>query len=342
MTQRLDEDGTRRLALDHWQCFCQRILPGIVRRFASWKRLPRSCQSDLLEELRQELVADCLEHAPQVVVMPTRVRHGRWLRMAERFAYRNFVTTRRHTGIVAELVARPEPCLVPLPAPDSVDTLANGRSNLHRTAKHRGIDERILRRQLEHLAERLGADDRHRAFWRARLAEALTGLAADLLRDRDQVHLLPRERARADPAGRLRRLRRMLVHFHIRPSTRRERQILRRWLRRPTLDHAAPRRLLEAAVTLAPFDRATWLWLFEACLVDADHRAAAAALRKCRQVAAPTAAASTLARARLLEARGRPQRAIAAVARAARRWPRDATLARVAASLAAGGGSACG
>ena len=78
---------------------------------------------------------------------------------------------------------------------------------------------RELRRRVDGLAKRLGENAERRAFWRARLAEALTGLAADLLRDHDLVQLLPRARRRPDPAGRLQRLRGLLAHFPIRPST---------------------------------------------------------------------------------------------------------------------------
>src|SRR5262249_920536 len=64
-------------------------------------------------------------------------------------------------------------------------------------------------------------------------------------------------------------------------------------------------RLLAAAVALAPHDAAAWLWLFEACVVDGDLAAAASAVRRCRHHAAPRPAAAVLARARLLEMRGR-------------------------------------
>jgi hypothetical protein len=43
-----------------------------------------------------------------------------------------------------------------------------------------------LQQRLEAWARRLGCDAEHDAFWRARLAEALTGLAADLRSSHDQ------------------------------------------------------------------------------------------------------------------------------------------------------------
>lgn len=335
MSHRPDDEETRQLALAHWQTFCTRILPRIVRRIAAWKQLQRPAQTDLQEELQQELAADCLANAPQVVVQPPRVRHGRWLRVAERFAYDNYVQPHRRRIGTDELLARPEPSLVP--PPDSLlplATLHNGRANVKGTAALVGLDERRARQLLDHLASRLGAGDEYRAFWRARLAEALTGLAADLLRDHERVQLLPRSRRAPDPAGRLLRLRRMVGRFPIRPSTRRERRVLQTLLRGGRrFDDATPRRLLESAATLAPFDHAAWLWLFEARLAEGDVRGAAAALRQCRQLAAPTVVASTLARARLLEVRGLPQRAVGVVVRGARRCRHDARLSAVAAQL---------
>jgi hypothetical protein len=327
---------TRDDALTHWRQFCSRILPGIVRRIAAWKRLTRTEQGELVEELQQELAADCLEHAALIAAQPPRERHGRWIRIVERFTYRNYVVARRHVACPSELAREAEPAIgVPATELPPLERLANGRRNLRGTAARWGTDERALRTRLDAVAEGLGADHEHRAFWRARLAEALTGLAADLLRDRGEVHLVPRARRRPDPAGRMRRIRRMLVHFHVRPSTLRERTILRRWLwPRASQPSDAPRQLLEAAATLAPGDRATWLWLFEARLAAGDLRGAAAAVRRCRELGAPVTA-SALARARLLEARGRPARAVQLVQRAARRWPRDRALARVAAELAA-------
>ena len=337
MSHRPDDEETRELALAHWQTFCSRILPRIVRRIAAWKQLTRPAQTDLLEDLQQELAVDCLANAPHVVVEPPRVRHGRWLRTAERFAYDNFVQPHRRRVGTDELTARPEPSLVP--PPDTLlplATLHNGRANVKATAALVGIGERRARQLLEELATRLGADDEYRAFWRARLAEALTGLAADLLRDRDRVQLLPRPRRSPDPAGRLLRLRRLVGRFPIRPSTQRERRALQGLLRRGRrFDASTPRRLLESATTLAPFDHAAWLWLFEARLAEGDVRGAAAALRRCRQVAAPTVAASTLARARLLEVRGLPQRAVGVVVRGARRCRHDHRLGAVAAQLVA-------
>jgi len=335
MTHRLDDDAVRQLALEHWRRFCDHILPHMVRRIARWRQLPRTMQAELQLELAQELAADCLAQAAQVVVQPPRVRHGRWLRLAERYAYAHYIQPRRRRCAPDELLAPPEPSLVaaPVPAPPLV-TLANGRTNVRATAAAAGLDEREARTLLDRLACLLGADAEQHAFWRARLAEALTGLAADLLRQRELVHLLPRPRQPPDPAARLRRLRRLAGRFPIRPTTRHERRILGTLLRRGRLlERASPRHLLESATQLAPFDRASWLWLFEARLGDGDLAGAAVALRSCRLAAAPTVLASTLARARLLEARGRRDHAIGLLQRSARRFPRERMLAALAATL---------
>ena len=256
------------------------------------------------------------------------------MRLAERWIYRHHVS-RRPAAIPDDAPAPAGACTAaaPLPVPDLV-SLANGRSNLTATAARSGQRVKRLQRQLESWARRLGCDAEHDAFWRARLAEALTGLAADLLRDRGQVALVPRARHRPDPTGRLLRLKRLSARFHVRPSTALERSLLRQWLRHPPLDERAPARLLAAAVTLAPHDASTWLWLFEAAIADRDLAAASTAVWRCRQLAAPRPAATLLARARLLEARGRLPAAAALLTRAAARLPREPTLARIAADVA--------
>ena len=334
----VDLDPIRQQALTHWQTFCTYILPRTVRRIVAWKRLSPRRQAELREELRQELAADCLANAAQVVEQPLLVRHGRWLRLAERYVYRHYVAVPRQAGPDDPHAEAPVTGPAPdVPEPPELASFGNGRRNLLRSARQLGLDVRELRRRVDGLAKRLGENAERRAFWRARLAEALTGLAADLLRDHDLVQLLPRARRRPDPAGRLQRLRGLLAHFPIRPSTSKERAILRQWLKRPDFGSAAPRQLLAAATGLAPTHTATWLWLFEACLADGDLRAAARALRRGRQQAPPAVAATTLARARLLEARGRAARAMALVQRSAQRWPRDATLREVAARWPPGG-----
>lgn len=334
MVHRIDEQTARDQALAHLAEFCDRYLSGTVRRIIGWKRLSSRALPEMCDEARQELAVDCLQNCWQLATQPRALLHARWMRLVERLIYRLWVAPQPWQPLPTDLVAPPEWCLTSgaVPVPE-LEALRNGRPNVTGSARRRGITPRSLRAQLDAIAQRLGHGNSHHAFWCARLAEAMTGLAADLLRDQERVHLLPRPRRPPDPRGRLRRIRRMVGRFPIRPATLRERSVLRRCLGNPHLDAKAPRRLLLQAVQLAPFDRAGWLWLFEACLADGDLAAAASALRQCRLRCAPSAAASTLARARLLEARGRLDRAIALVLRAAQRWPRDPTLAGLAPQL---------
>ncbi|MBL8752928.1 MAG: hypothetical protein JNK15_06460 [Planctomycetes bacterium] len=338
---RLDEDAARAQALAWLETFCTRFLPGTLRRIMVWKRLPRHCLAELIDETRQELAVDCLENVWLVVAQPTPARHLRWMRCVERFVYRNWVVRGPTAEVDDDLPARPDPCIAPDLAelwPDQappIEQLSNGRMNRARTAERFGTSARALKDWLEQLAERLDLGTEHVAFWRLRLVEALVGLASDLLRDAGVLHLVARKRSRPDPDARRRRLRRLGGYFAVRPSTSRERALLRHWLRNRNLLRARPRALLEHAVALAPHSRAAWLWLFEACMLDGDHRAAAAALRSCRQMAAPSVVASTLARARLAEARHGLAKAERVLARAVGRWPRLGELERVLAGVRA-------
>ncbi len=338
MTNALDE-RTRELALACLASFCARVLPGTVRRIAAWKRLPRFVQGELRGELQQELAVDALAHAAEVLALPPAARHARWMRLAERFVYRHYVAVPLLQDVEPPPAAAAPPDEPALPvAEPSVDTMQNGRLNVKRTAARRGVGERGLRRQLDAVAERLGAGEAHVRFWRARLAEALTGLASDLLREAPRgLLLVARARPAPAPARRLQRLRRLVGRFHVRPATLPERSILRRVLRRRDFGGTAPRELLQAAVGLAPHDRAAWLWLFEAGIAEGDVAGAARALRQFRRRGNAAGAPSALARARLREARGDARGAVRIVRRAAQRWPRDATLARVAAALASAG-----
>jgi hypothetical protein len=218
----------------------------------------------------------------------------------------------------------------------NVVVMGNGRLNLTASAASERKEARRLRQELEILATELGCDAQYLTFWRLRLAEALTGLAADLLRDRGAVRLVARHRPAPDPRGRLRRIRRIATHFRARTSTREVRAVLRDWVRRPRLDAHAPRRLLEHATSLHPTAAATWLWLFEACLAEDDLGAASRAIRK-GHLAGADRVAITLARARLLEARDQWPAAAALIRRARNRWPHDARLARIQAAIKAVG-----
>ena len=321
------DDPLRLEALRHLQHFAATILPGTVRRIAAWKRIPLGATADLVLELHQELAVDCLEHARQVLDLPPPARHARWMRMAERWIYQHRANGARSIGD-PDAEPAPTPRQPPLTdllrAPDLI-RLRNGRCNFTAIARHSGRHTRSVRQELEFVADTFaGRGDV--GFWRERLGEALTGLAADLLRDRGQVQLLRASRHRPDPAARLRRLRRLGARFQVRPSTLTIRRVLAQWVRRPDLGDEAPRRLLEHATALCPWQAGGWLWLFEARFADGDHRGAAAALRQSRQTTRPPRAAVVLARARLLEGRGRWAAALALLRRASRRWPGEQAL----------------
>lgn len=332
-----DTDAVRAQALACLQAFSERYLPGTIRRLCTWKRLPRGARPELLADVRQELAVDCLQHAAAIVAATTAERHLRWMRLADHFVHRQFAAPARGAAEARQAAAAAEaPDDGELPTLVDVRFLRNGRLNLRETADCRGVHERTLRRELATLAERLGAGREHHAFWCQRLAEALTGLAADLLRERGLVLLWPRPRQPPDPAARLRRLRRLVGHFPIRAATLPQRAILRRWLLRSALDDAAPRRLLADARAVAPPTAAVWLWTFEADLAAGELGAAGRALRAARSCPRPPAAAIALARARLLEARGRWPAACRSLRRAAARWPRCEPLAALAAALGDG------
>ncbi|MBM4060143.1 MAG: hypothetical protein FJ265_03465 [Planctomycetes bacterium] len=331
-------------ALQMLDDFRQRLLPSTVWRIAAWKRIPAGELPDLLLELYQELALDCLEHAATIVALPKRPRHSRWMRLAERWVYRNRVTWVRRDPTC-------DPDEVPGAAPDGpaepeapivrqLVRLANGRCNLTASARTAGKTVHAVRVELEAAAATaIGPREveEHHAFWRRRLGEALIGLAADLLRDRGAVQLLRGPRPRPDPGGRLWRLRRLANHFPLCLSTREARRALAPWARRPRLDDRSPRRLLERAVELCPQQPAGWLWLFEARMLDRDLAGAARAIRRCRRTMQPSRSGQVLARARLLEARGRAAAALALVRRARRRWPRDPRLRLALATIEAGG-----
>lgn len=310
--------------LDH---FARCVLPCTVRRIAAWKKIPPGELLDLQLELRQELAVDCLEHPAAVLALSTPARHSRWMRLVERWVYRNRVNPARNRT-ASDPDDEPAP---PAPPPDppgdlGVVLLRNGRCNIAASARQKGERLRDVLARVERFARHLGNGREQVAFWRQRVGEALTGLAADLLLDRGAVHVLPARRRRPDPLGRLSRLRRLGARFHVLPSTRDVRLALAPWVRRARFCPGTPRRLLEHAAALCPQQAPAWLWLFEACLAEGDLAYASRALRLGRSRARLPAHAAVLARGRLLQARGRHRAALALLQRAAFRWPRQSRL----------------
>lgn len=320
------------------QAFVERQLPWTVRRVAAWRRMPRNRIPELTEEVAQELALDALLHTDLLLAMPEPERSRRWHRLADRWLYHERMHGGRSSSTqLDEARARPE---VPpaathdLPvAPEAVVRLGNGRTNFRVTAQRSGTDERALKRRLDHWADRHGRGGSFLGFWQARAAEAMTGLAADLLQQQAPLTLVRRRRLRPHPEARLRRLRRIARRFPVRPSTRATRAALRPWLRWADLPNFRPRPLLETALLLAPEATATWLWLFEANFADGDLGAALLAIRSARRLATPSPREQVLARARVLEARGRLEASAALLQRARRRWPADGCLVAVCSEL---------
>lgn len=333
MTAPDEADGARAVVLTHWRLFCAKALPGTVRRIAAWKGVPQGAFRDLLDDVAQDLAADGLEHAEALAAMSRDARHARWMRHAERLLYRERVAPRRRGWADANLCASPglaADWATAAVAPPALALLANGRCNLARSAAAAGTSRRLLRLRLDDLARQCGDDGDQRAFWRRRLAEALAGLAADLLRAGERVRLTPRARRAPDLAARQRRLRRLAARFPRHPATRRERALLRRWARARRFPLGAPAELLAAATALAPDNAAAWAWRFEAAVADGDLDTAARSLRAARRLPGLPPATGALARARLREARGDRRGALRVLARARQRRPRDAVLAAVA------------
>ncbi len=323
--------------------FLQRLLPAMLRRHRRWRSLAGANRLELLADLHQELRLDSLEHEALVVALPPRERHQRWFRLAERWIYRQ---RSRADSIDDDAALDAGPvltdatptaadlhCLLPDVPIDVLErlvhrgeVLGNGRCNATATGQHLGLRRQQVRKLWARTATRLGYDDEFLAFWQRRLAEAITGLAADLLLDREQLVLLPRPRRRPDPKGRLRRIRRIRVVLTIRPLPYVLRQQLARLLRtdRPPL---LPTQLLSIAEQLQPGDPAIALWQFEAAIAAGDAVLAGAALRRARHLDADRTA-TALARARRLEVCGRMTAARRVLAHAHRHQrPNDGRLA---------------
>ena len=312
-------------ALAALEPFVQRLLPGMVRRALAWRGLGDLEPHELLLDLQQELRVDCLQQPDWLLGLPVRDRHQHWFRLADRWIYRQRLGSGTPLGDLDpptlpgldEIEASADNLRQLLPdAPQRVlEQLArgtrrhgNGRCHVGKTATQMGISKREMRKLWERVAEQLGYGDEFVAFWRRRLAEAITGLAADLLRDTDQVHLLRRPRSRPDPRGRIRRIQRIHETLRTRPLDPTLRKAMTNVLRDATEAGQTPVALLALAEELAPDCATVALWQFEAHGAGGAWPQAVRALRRARwQGASPVA--TTLARARLLEAHGRTDRA---------------------------------
>lgn len=324
-------DSERARLLDLLAKFERRLLPGVLRRIGAWKGLPPTRLGELREDIVQELHVDCLTDTRALLSMPPRDRHARWMQRAERALYRLVRDERRCRPIVEEPHSEPAPSPTALELPTLV-YLHNGRANVLESARAAGIGRRAMRARLDRLADELGWSDDQRRFWQRRAAEALIGLAADLLRLAGAVREVEAP-LQPDPLRRRDRLRRIARRFPVQPATLAVRCALQPWVRRRQPD-PPPRRLLLQAVELAPELAAAWLWLFEALDRPGDLPAAARSLRRaggCRDV---ERSSLVLARARLLERRGLRPRALAMLRRARSRRDPDLLLRRALTAVA--------
>jgi len=332
--------------------FVSRALPTILRRMRCWKGLNTRQHIDVIEDLRQDLVLDCLEHADAISSMTQAERHSRWFRLLERRHYELRVRAGRRcdAGSSPEQLGRsPEGPLMleeTLSANDqqtlrrlsaAATTLKNGRLNSEATAATLGVQPREVRAAWARVAAALGYDDRYLAFWRRRLVEALIGLAADDLRDRGLVRVFnDPPRSRPDPIGRLRRIRRIKRQLSVRPLPPDLKSVLAEFTRRGVSDQPNCQRALHAARRLNPNCPAVHLWQFECSVAHRSLPQAARALRRAR-ASGGDAVRLILARARLLEASGHHHKAERVLRRSATRHRGDARLTAALPALRASG-----
>lgn len=305
--------------------FRHRALPGLVRKYQVWQGLNPSQQQEVVEESTQELWLDCLSNTEELV----RLDHGRrcscWFRLLERRHYHLYTKSQRQTGQTPEEpdhvattgpgethfahldrlgLAGSEQCLAQ-ELLEHAAYLRNGRINCRLSAQRLGISPQALTRRWDQLVSQLGYGREFLDFWQRRLVEALLGLAADLLRDQGSLRLWAEaRRRRPDPGGRMRRVLSIRRRLCCRPLPPLLRQVLSRYPRSREGLRRPPRAILADARLLSPLDARISLWSVEAALQDRDHPRALRELRSARHQGADPVATS-LARARLLQLRGR-------------------------------------
>lgn len=306
--------------------FLHERLPAVMR----WAHKRQAHGSGRLREARddvgQDLRLDAVVHAREIVALPEEERTRRWYRLADRLLHRTLARPERELPALPLADRRPSGAwskAAPMPWADAERAmLHNGRLCLSALALAHGADRRAVRARWSRAATALGAGDDYASFWKRRLAEAFTGLAADLLRDRELVHVLPRRRMAPDPRGRLRRIERIRSALSVRPSDRLLRTCFALVRKRKSGGWPPPAMLLELAQTLWPEWPDAALWRAEAAIAAEDPAAAIAALRRARRLGAD-ATAIALGRARVLALRGNEGAAAALLQRLRRRRPGD-------------------
>ncbi|MBI5852035.1 MAG: hypothetical protein HZB39_13565 [Planctomycetes bacterium] len=346
-----DVDPRRDAALAYLEPFRARVLPGVLRRMALWKRLEAASQQEIAADSMQELAIDCLANPGEVLALSDRDRHTRWIRIVQRVHYAlHERTSRKHSSEdLLEFVEAHEtaPMELPLSRSDrrllermlgAADLLKNGRMSLRATARALGVSPNTLAELRVRVVEALGFGGEREKYWRGRLADALCSTAAAWLRHAGALNLWDDERRRKFEPGRCRarfaRIREALSLGPAEPETRQALDLLLNDSADAPLP-VTPRELLRLAERLAPRDATIQLWRFESAVVDGELGVAGTCLRRARRFGAERPRV-VLARARLLEARGRLDAAKALLARARLRHGDDR---RIAASLAAVAGA---
>ncbi len=330
---------------DPWiEEFLRSKLPTLERRFTVLRGTGRQHHAELRAEVAQELALDLLTHRSEIEALTAAQRATRWAMLADRLHYQWFGKTWRK-AIDVDIVRdgdvladrRPEfeddERMHRLPSElrralhrlAPIADAATGWS-LHRAAARLGLSVAEFRVLQRRLAVRLGYGTGYIAFWSRRLGEALLGLGADLIRDRESTHLYDdARRNRPDPSARRRRIARIHSCFAWQPRNDPIRAMSARYLRRSSPLPHEPADAIRDAERLLPGDPRPALWLAEHEVLCGRLSSAAAALRHARRLRAD-AVPVVLGRARLLEARGRLAAATALLQRARRRHRDDPRL----------------
>jgi hypothetical protein len=321
----------RDVALGHLAAFEQRGLGACLRRIRAWPSLQPSARADLVAELSQELTVDCLENAEELATLGEDGCFRRFAAAVHRHHYRLCVRDQR-LRIPADRA--PEPRVPPPSAAVAehledglvprlmrgASHLRNGRLCARSTQSALGVGRRTLQAMLQKVADAGGLDHDHVEFWRRRLVEALCMIAAARLRADGTVRLWE-DRARRDFhaeafRARLARIRESLVARPLDPDLRAVLQTCT--AKGDDVCGLPPRALLDLAERLDPTDPTLLSWRFELEIADGDLGAASLCLTALRHRDTDRRRL-TLARARLLEARGRVDAARALVRRASSR-----------------------
>ena len=324
-------ESARSIALGHLAAFEARGLGACLRRIRAWPGLPPAARADLVAELSQELAVDCLEHADELAGLDEEACFRRFAAAVHRHHYR--LRVRDHRNRVAADRA-PEPSVAPPSVVLAADLdpqalpqlirearhLRNGRLCARSTQSALGVGRKTFTRILTQAAAAGGQDHEHVEFWRRRLVEALSMIAAARLRA-DGASRLWGDASRRDFhvdafRARLARIRSALGSRPLDPDLRAVLTACSGEGRRP--EALRPRDLLDLAARLDATDPTVLSWKFELEVSEGDLPAAGHCLAQVRR-REPDRHRIVLARARLLEARGRLDAARALVRRASAR-----------------------